>query len=315
MQQASTLLNLRITQAWRFLKETGIGISILALFLLTGGILGTIEKMLDIDQIYSLVAVVFIILTIDKFRTDTNFLNQVFGGKQQMGIYLSAEYLLFFSPLIVYKLISGQYLITLGILGITVLFSFITTLLSKTTNQGYKKSLKFIPLEYFELKFFVEKQKISFIVIISLLFLGVIHISLWILSIVLLMSFMMEMFTAQEPMEMIKWKPKFVFYKIIGYFKIALPVLIVSSLLTYLRSDLSFWVFVYGICVILAAIALAISNKYSEYYGLSDKMKSNLPMTIIAFFMLIPGFIIVTIGYTILKYNKAESQMKHLCSR
>lgn len=315
MHKPSTLLNLRITQIWRFLKETGIGISFLALFLLTGGILGAIEKMLDLNQIYSLVAVVFIILTIDRFRSDKNFLHQVFGGKRQMGIYLSAEYLLFFSPLILYKLITGQYLITLGILGATVLFGFITTLLSKPTNQGYKKSLKFIPLKYFELKFFVEKQRISFFVILTLLFLGVIHISLWILGIFIMMSFIIEIFATQEPIEMIKWKSGFVFHKILDYFRIALPVLIVSSLLTYLQSDLSFWVFVYGICVILTAIALAISNKYSEYYGLSDKMKSTLPMTIIAFFMLIPGFIIVTIGYTILKYNKAESQMKHICSR
>jgi uncharacterized membrane protein YqgA involved in biofilm formation len=125
----------------------------------------------------------------------------------------------------------------------------------------------------------------------------------------------MEMFSPLEPIEMINWKPRFVLYKILDYFKVSLPILFVSSLLTYFRSDLSFLVFFYGISVILTAIALAISNKYSEYYGLTHKISSTLPMTIIAFFMFIPGFIIVTVGYTILKYNKAESQMKHICSR
>ncbi|MFT4536606.1 MAG: hypothetical protein ACJA1A_003230 [Saprospiraceae bacterium] len=315
MHQIINLLILRLTQSVRLIKETGIGITLLALFLLTGGILGAIEKLLEVDQLHSLVAVLLIILTVDRIRNDKNFLNQILGGEQKMGLYLSAEYLLFFSPLILYKLISGQYLITIGVIVTTILLSFLTTLLTKPINQGYKRSFKPIPLKYFELKFFVEKQRISFFLIVLLLILGVIHISLWILGIFVLMSFIMEMFAAQEPMEMIRWRSGFVSYKIIGYFKVALPLLIVSSLLTYLRSDLSILVFVYGICVILTAIALAIANKYSEYYGLTDRVKSTLPMTIIAFFMLIPGFIIVTIGYTIIKYRKAESQMKHICSR
>ena len=315
MHQVINLLSLRLTQTVRLIKETGIGITLLALFLMTGGILGAIEKLIEVDQLYSLVAILLIILTIDRIRTDKNFLNQIFGSKQQMGLYLSAEYALFLSPLILYKVIGGQYLITLSIIGTIAFLSFTTTILNKPINQGYKQSFKLIPLKYFELKFFAEKQRISFIVIIALLFLGVIHISLWILGIFILMSFIMEMFAAQEPMEMIKWRSGFVSHKIMGYYKVALPVLIVSGVLTYLRSDLSILVFIYGICVILTAIALAISNKYSDYYGLTSKIKSTLPMTIIAFFMLIPGFIIVTIGYTIIKYRKAESQMNKLCSR
>ena len=315
MNQIINLLKLRLTQTVRLIKETGIGITLLALFLLTGSILGAIERLMEVDHLYSLVAIVIIIFAIDRVRTDKNFLNQIFGGKNQMGLYLSAEYLLILSPLILYKFICGQHLITLGILVTTVLLSYITTFLTKPINQGYKRSLKLIPLKYFELKFFVEKQRLSFFVIMSFLCLGFIHISLWILGIFMLMSFIMEMFAAQEPMEMIKWRSGFVSHKIICYFKFAIPVLVVSGVLTYLRSDLSALVFAYGICVILTAIALAISNKYSEYYGLTDRIKSTLPMTIIAFFMLIPGFIIVTIGYTIIKYRKAESQMKHICSR
>lgn len=315
MQQISKLLILRLTQATRLIKETGIGITLLALFLMTGGILNTIENLLSIDKMFSLAIVTIIILALDRIRNDKNFLNQVFGGKQQMGLYLSAEYLLLFSPFIIYKLIIGQPIIYIGIIITIFILSFITTFLTKPTNQGYKRSIKTIPLEYFELKFFVEKRRGLFITIIILLFLGAIHISLWILGIFILMSFIMEMFSALEPMEMIEWKRGFVAQKIWKYFKLALPVLIISSLVASLRSDLSIIVFIYGILVILTSIALAISNKYSEYYGLTEKIKSTLPISIFAFLMLVPGFILVTIGYTILKYRKAESQMKHICSR
>ncbi len=315
MDQISKLLSLRLSQSVRFLKETGIGITILALFLMTGSILGMIETLLKVNKLYSLVGVASVILIVDRLRTDKNFLNQIFGGKRSMGGYLIVEYLVIFSPLIIYKLIINQYLISLGIIGIVVLLSFITTLITKPTNQGYKRSFKAIPLKYFELKFFVEKKRISFIVTICLLFLGVIHVSLWVLGILILTGLIMEVFASQEPMEMVKWKPNFVLYKIIDYNKIALPILLISSMMTYLRTDLSILVFLYGICAIITAIALAISNKYSEYYGLTDKIKSTIPITIITFLMLLPGFIIVTIGYTILKYRKAESQMKHICSR
>ncbi len=315
MHQLKSLLTLRFIQIGRFTKHTGIGIIILALFVLTGSILGGIESLMEVNQMYSFLGVGLVILVIDWKRNDKHFISQIFGNSLSNALYISLEYLLLISPLIVYKVFNGQYLIALGLILITFLFGGISSHLQKPQNQGYKKSLKFIPLEYFELKFFVEKQKISFMVIISLLLLGVVHISLWILGIVLLMSFIMEMFAAQEPMEMINWRPRLVFHKIMGYFKVALPVLIVSSLLTYLRSDLSFLVFIYGISVILTAISLAIANKYSEYYGLTHKVSSTMPMTIIAFFMFIPGFIIVTIGYTIIKYNKAESQMKRICSR
>ena len=315
MHHISKLLNLRLVQAGRFIKETGIGIIILALFLMTGGILGMIENLLKINPLFSLVAVVLIIMTIDKVRTDKNFLNQVFGGKIAMGGYLCVEYLLIIIPLIIYKFAISQYFIALGIIAIVILLSYITTLISKTQNQGYKRSFKLIPLKYFELKFFVEKKRIASIAIISLLFLGVVHISLWILGIFILLSLVMEIFTAQEPIEMIEWKKGFVANKIIDYWKIALPLLIISSALTYLRTDLSILVFIYGICVILTAFALAISNKYCEYYGLTDRIKSSLPMIIIAFCMILPGFIVVTIGYTIIKYRKAESQMKHICLR
>lgn len=267
------------------------------------------------DQLFSLVFVALIILAIDRIRNDKIFLSQILGGKTGMGTYLSTEYLLFLSPLVIYKLITGNLLIAVGIIATIVAFSFTTTLLTKPTNQGYKRSMTWIPLKYYELKFFVEKKRVAFIAIIILLFLGVIHISLWILGIFILMGSIMEIFAAQEPIEMIDWRTGFVASKIFAYSQIMLPPLIISSLLTFYMSDLSIWVYVYGISVILTALALAISNKYSEYYGLTDRIKSTLPITIIAFLMLIPGFIIVTIGYTILKYRKAESQMKKICSR
>ena len=315
MYQTTNLLSLRLRQALRLINETGIGISILALFLLMGSILSLIEKMLMMDQVFSLVFVALIILAIDKIRNDKIFLSQILGGKTGMGTYLSTEYLLFLSPLVIYKLITGNLLIVVGIIATIVAFSFTTTLLTKPTNQGHKRSMTWIPLKYYELKFFVEKKRVAFIAIIILLFLGVIHISLWILGIFILIGSIMEIFAAQEPIEMIDWRTGFVASKIFAYSQIMLPPLIISSLLTFYMSDLSIWVYVYGISVIITALALAISNKYSEYYGLTDRIKSTLPITIIAFLMLIPGFIIVTIGYTILKYRKAESQMKKICSR
>jgi len=315
MNHTLSFLTLRSKQLYRLLRETGIVITLIAIFLLTGGILRFIEVALKANPIFAIIGPAIIVVVVDIMRNDKPFINQIFGSKIKSSQYLSIEYLLPFLPLIIYKLVIGQYLIALGIGATILILALLSPHISKPLNQGYKKSLSFISLRYFELKFFAEKRKTLFFITIALLFSGVIHVSLWILGIFMLMSFVLEMFMFQEPMEMIHWKEGFVRKKIVSYSLLLLPLLLVSSALSYLRSDLSIWVFVYGTIAILVALAVGLSNKYAEYYGFTKKLPTSTPMMIMVFLMLLPGFVIVTIGYTIMKYTKAENQIKQLCSK
>lgn len=314
MKQINHLLALRLRQCYRILSEIGFLLAIVAVFAIAGAGLQALENAFSMDALISIPACVLIVLSIDLYRQDKSFLMTIFNTRTKLSTYLSIEYTLLTLPITIYQIINQEYIIAFLILILIQIYSLVSTYLVKAPLSGYKKPILYIPTSIFELKFFIEKQKIACFVVLTLLFLGSIHISLWVLGIALLMGMIPEIFAYKEPIEMTKFQDGFINKKIGSYLLIFTSILFIPTFLTWLTSGMSIWIFLYGIVAILVALTISISIKYEHYYGLRSKVPSKTSTSIIIFLMLLPGFIIVTLGYAIMKYIKANKQIKNLCS-
>ena len=312
MRLIKNILILRFKQFFRLIMQVGPGLILLMLFLVSGVTLKFFQNILEFPPEYSLIFSLLLLLSIDFQRKDLAFLLQIFDTKTQMLLLLFFEYLLIVFPIIIFQLIWGIPSVGGLLFLVPIIPTFLSGIIKKPLNDSVKQSIPLIPLQNFEIRFQVEKRKWIYLVVFILGHLSYFHIAFFIVSIFLIALLILEAFNSNEPSEMIDWSPNFVLKKMKKNIQLVLSayfLAIVQSLLFY--SELK-WLILYSVVFLMVMISMAICYKYSTYTPLYHYEKSSNVLGVMIVFSLLPGGILISIGFSIFHYFKAESKMKTL---
>jgi len=311
LKQIKSLLLLRSNQCYRYLNEIGFGIIIVAIFILTGVLFNALQRILTTPNTGAILLSIVLLLAIEVKRQDTVFLKSIFETKQALIRYKFIENVLIVVPILIFQSIFLQSDIIIYIISICGFFAYIPFHLLKSQAKERKRSLDFIPLSLFEIKFHFEKKIWSMTIVWVLILLGGFHISLWVLGMFALCMVPIEIFTPIESREMLNYKPLFVLKKIKDSVLFFLLFAILPTIVTYIFIQTNILVLMYGIIAMLLSIILSISKKYATYYGVTEFASSSTSTMILIFLMLPPGGILITFSACIYYYFKAEKHMKN----
>jgi len=312
LKQIKSLLILRCKQGYRYLDEIGFGILAVAIIILTGILFNLLDQILSTSAEYAPLLALILLVSTEIKRRDTFFLKSIFQSKEHLIRYKSIENTLIVLPIIIFQSIYLNWDIILYTILICIIVSAIPFHLFKPQSEERKKSISFIPLSLFEVKFYVEKHYWTISFVLILLLLGGLHISLWILGMFILCVFPVDIFTPRESREMITYSPFFVFKKIKGNAWLFLAFTIIPSIITYIFTQTNILILLYGIIAMLLSLTLSICKKYASYYGVSDIAPSTTATMILIFLMLAPGGILITFSACIYYYFQAEKHMKKI---
>lgn len=312
LNQIKSLLLLRSKQCYRYLKEIGFGVIIVALFILTGVIATALQKVLATPATGAIILSLVLLVSIEIKREDTHFLKSIFGSKQQLIKYKIIENVLIIFPVLIFQGIFFRWDIILCIIVICGGIAFIPLNLLKSQSKERKRSIPFIPLSLFEIKFYVEKKLWTFVFVWILLFLGGLHISLWVLGMFVLCTFPIDIYTPTESREMVNYTPHFVFNKIKEGLRFFLLFATLPTLIILVFTDINIFILVYGVSALILSLILSISKKYVSYYGVNESIPSTTSTMILVFIMLAPGGILITLSACIYYYIQAENHMKRI---
>lgn len=296
------LLKLRWFQAFRILQEIGLVLLLVALFACASFIIAVFIGLRDSSPQDILLLAALLIVVVDVWRKDKHFLLLLFGGRFRAKAYLSVEYGLLVLPFLGVLLSKASFLYILYLLVLIPSISFLLPYRLRFARQVSKQNLSFIPLRFFELKFFIEKRKVSMLFIVLLLFLGMFHISAWILGMVFLAAALTEVFKYLEPRMMIQEPFKSRLWHYVLFFQGILLFPTIANLLVFPGYYL---VYLYGWLCVGIALILVFSFKYAHYTGWQSVLfSSNFPATYIIL-SLLPGFVLLTAGAAYYYYIKA----------
>lgn len=283
----------------------------MAIFILTGAIFNSLQRVLDIPTREAIFLSIVIILSIEFKRQDSTFLKSIFETQRQLIVYKFIENVFIITPILIFQCIFLQWdiifyiIISCGILASIPFYKF------KSQAKERKKSIDFIPLTLFEIKFYFEKKIWSMSFVWILLMLGGFHISLWILGMFILCMVPIDIFTPVESREMIKYESLFVLKKIRGGTLFFLLFAVLPTTITYIFAQPNILILIYGIVALLLSLTLSISKKYATYYGVTEYTSSSTSTMVLIFLMLPPGGILITFTACIYYYFKAEKHMKN----
>lgn len=311
MSNIAFILLLRLKQIHRAIAQAGIGVVLLAVLLTFGLFMQAMVALREMN--WSTIGLISLALTwsLQVARKDLSFLRSICKDSWAFKSVLSAEYLLLLTPLMLLFGWDGQWQQLLTI-SVTPLITVLTTeLIPIPHQQQIKKSFLFIPQKNFEIKSKVEKNPLLFAVIYFLSFLSFFHISFFPISIIILSIFLADAFKYLEPPAMVHWKQNFVLEKIkrnIGFLLLAyLPPFL---LCLFFQWDFK-WVAIYAMVILLTIVILTICFKYANYSPLYPELGSSNTLTFLLLLSFLPGFILITIGYSFVKYFKAKKNMHH----
>ena len=303
------LLKLRVLQGFRILREIGLLLIVVALFACASFLFALFVGLRDSPPIDIVLLAGMVTVFVDFLRKDKHFLLVLFGNRQKVRAYLSIEYLFLSLPFTVFLLGRQAYLPAAYLLASIPILSFILPYRLRFAKQVVKRSISFIPLRFFEIKFFIEQRPILAGIILILLFGGMVHISFWILGMVFIAASLTEVFKRLEPRMMIQesFKKRLFDYLIFFQGLLLLPTL--SNLVVFPQYYL---VYIYGWISLGIALVLLISYKYANYTGLREELfSSNMP-GIFVLLSLLPGFVLVTGVAAFYYYLKAKKNMAYV---
>ena len=299
-------------QVYRYLDEIGFGMIALALFILTGIIFSALQTILSLEADNVLFVVAVLLLWIELKRKDIHFLKTIFQSSSDFILFKIFENLLIVFPFFLFQLYFGNGWIIAGILVIGVAMAFLPIHRLQSQQTDKKRELSFIPLTLFEFKFYIEQRKIAFAFLFIIMCLGALHVSLWILGAFILCMIPVDVFTPQEPNEMITYESNFLAKKIVRNTAFVLSILALPTFISIIANPSNILIMTYGILAILVALTLAINKKYSGYYGVNPQNTSSTSTAILTLLMLLPGGILITASACIYFYFKAKNNMKFL---
>ena len=303
------LLRLRFLQGFRIILETGPGIILIALIITLGLSLKMLEAIVEWPPKNMAFLGMFIILAVHFSRNDLRFLTQIFSNTFQVNGFLFFEYTLLLSPLIILFLVLANWTNVLILSLLPAISFFLPTKNIKWKNTNFKKDFSMISLDTFELKFQIEKYWIGVIVFFLLSLFSFLHISVFILSMLIIMVIIGAAFKSSETKEMLHWHPRFLWRKIgknlLLISILLLPLITVSGIVHF-----SFrWVILYGICCVITILVFSILFKYSRINPLYQVEHDTMAAALYFLFLLLPGGILITIGYSVFLYFKARKNL------
>lgn len=304
------LLILRLRQTGRILREAGL-ILLIALLVSVGFLSQALEQLRGLAWPH--LAGIGLLLTagVHFTRKDLRFLSNIVPETRQIRILLPAEYFLLLSPLILLFLLAGPrengLALSAGPLAALVfpLRSFLFT------EKKQKKELCWIPLRLFELKFHVERNKAGYAFIYALCLLSPLHVGFLLVGLFFLCTLLMTAFSFYEPKELLPWQSSFLAKKLgqNNWFilKMLSPILLLAFAFQFRQWPLLLYVSVFP----FLTVTFGILYKYARLNPVSHRPPSaNIP-SLFLFLLLIPGGILIHMGYLVILFRKANKNLRY----
>jgi hypothetical protein len=311
MNTIFTFLNFRIKQFLRSIREIGIPLFIILLIVTTGLTFKILVFLSEAQGSEMAIFSLLIILSIHSNRKDSHFLKSLEVSRHLLSF---VEYSFFLLPVSVLLFFLGKIepaiYWQLGMLPV-LLFP-----VGKLENNRVAPLLNLdrIPLKYFEIKLGLRRM---FFVIVLLYFLALacsFFIGTLILFSILLLLTLPVFFQEFEPKEIISLeyaKGNFIKSKVVSHFLI-FQIALLPHYLMFLFYHQEMWYL--GLACFVAiglGIIFNIVYKYASYRPNIPKMFSNSFQAIFLASLLMPGFVIVSIGLVIYFWQKANKNLAY----
>jgi len=285
---------------------------IIFLFVVLGVGLQFLQTLLKLPAYTSILFSFVVLAFIDFSREDKVFLSSVFQSYSSLVRYIWIENLILVLPVIIYQCMIKNFTFGSGIALATLLVSLFSPMFRKSELTHAKRSIPWLPMHTFELRFFGEK--LGFIALGYLVF-GIFsfwHIGVYAVWILLFCFTLPEVFKWNESREMVHWLPNFVMNKVINnLFVIGKLVLMPTLVAIIFHPDM--WYFTaYLIFCLFTTILLSISFKYTTFTTVFEASIASNVVFLMLMLMLLPGGALITIIYAIFQYFKAEKNMNLL---
>ena len=311
MKKPFQILKIRFLQLYRIIVHTGIGWILLAIFLLFGMLATMATTLLSWNWDANLIIGVLLILSTHLYRKDLQFLRSICKSDFEYKTVLTFEYWLLLSPLIFLFGLNQKWESAVATIAAAPLVAIVANVLPKISKSRFKAAFPFFPIQAFELKTKFQRFWPFWLVVYIASFLSFIHIAFFIVSCFLFSLLMLESFKFFEPPEMVRWKDKFVWSKFRYNFLVITSVLLIPIIISLVFNPALIWLTIYTSILVFGSLFLAISFKYASYTPLYPEMPtSNIPV-ILFLLSILPGFILILIGYSFIQYLKAEKNMQY----
>lgn len=311
-QKILYILRLRAKQLYRILQD--IGWVLLAVFLLVsfGMFFSAGASLMKIDSWYAIPGWFILLLSIDYSRKDKAFLVSIFQDTKSLWLHYLTEYTLMSLPILVFQSFLQNWLVLLLLIIVILLISWLALHLIRAETTFSKLSLSFIPIRFFEFKFFVESNGFAFLMLWFVGMCGIFHYAFLLIFLFIVVFILPSMLVHFEPREMIKYHHLFIWKKVLN---IALPTFAYISLpvifTLWFQADMA-GVVLYGVACVLVSYFMALVLKYGAYSPARPKYEMSNIAAVLLLLVVLPGGILITLFYTLLKYNSAHKNLKSL---
>ena len=311
MNTIFTFLNFRLKQTWRTIQEIGIPL-LLLFFLVTIGLSSKFLIALTQVEGYEIGIVSMILIAgIHVARKDASFLKSLNVSKP---LLLFFEYNLLLLPVSIILFFMGKMVPVmywhLGIL--PVLLLPIGTL--KRGNNTPLFSYPFIPIRYFEIRTGLRRTFLALalfylIALVCSFFNGT--LVLWSLLLLFVIPMFFEYFEPKEILQPIYQQGSFLQKKVIQHLLI-FQITMLPHYFLFLFFHSNMWYLALACFVAISlSIMFSIVYKYSNYRPNIPKTFTNTFHGVFLGTMLIPGFVIVSIGLIFYFWRKANNNLAY----
>jgi hypothetical protein len=312
IKKTLSLLQLRVLQSIRVIKTVGFGLAIVFLFVSIGIVFPLLKTVMAFPARYSVIFCFLVLAVIDYLRKDKLFLKTIFPTHTAISLYVAMEYFILMLPLASFQAILGHFSYVCSFVGLIIFTALVSPLYYVDAGTARKRTLKYLPLKYFELKFFVEASLPVWITFWLVGLLSFIHPGVFIAWLLLLLMTLPEIFKWYEGREMLHWKRSFVLSKTLSYMGLFLCIVLLQTIAAWVFHPDAFYIFLYGLFCLMVAIFLNISIKYSGYSPSLPAGNSQNISSILTMLMLLPGSALVALMFALWKYFNAESNLKNI---
>lgn len=311
MNTIFVFLNFRIKQFLRSIREIGIPLFIILLIVTAGLTFKILVFLSEVQGIEMAIFSFFIIASIHSTRKDAHFLKSLDISRPLLFL---AEYSFFLLPVTILLFFLGKTIPAIyWQLGMLPILLFPTGKL-KSNKIAPLINLDKIPVKYFEIKLGLRRMFFA-MVLLYLLALGCsFFIGTLILFGIFLLLVLPTFFQEFEPKEMIVLeygKGNFVRNKVVNHLLI-FQVALLPHYLMFLLYHQELWYLGLACFIGLSlGIIFNIVYKYASYRPNVPKMFSNSFQAIFLGTLLMPGFVIVSIGLIIYFWRKANKKLAY----
>jgi hypothetical protein len=311
MNTIFVFLNFRIKQFFRSIREIGTPLFIILLIVTTGLTFKVLVFLSEVQGIEMAFFSFFIIASIHSTRKDSHFLKSLDVSRP---LLFFAEYSMFLLPVSILLLFLGKMIPAIyWQLGMLPILFFPTGKL-KNNKVAPLFNLDKISVKYFEIKLGSRKM---FFTIVLLYFVALgcsFFIGTMILFSIFLLLILPTLIENFEPKEMIALeyeKGNFVKNKVVNHFLI-FQIALLPHYLMFLFYHQEMWYLGLACFIGLGlGIIFNIVYKYASYRPNVPKMFSNSFQAIFLGTLLMPGFVIVSIGLIIYFWRKANNNLAY----